>query len=138
MIAKLPASFVKISLQTHFDLRMRKHALEHRGVTPNGQRLEALGQISIVAIRPNRHASAHARVEIAWFAPPLLARVVFKKTFVQRPSNLGDDYLLGIPRLSDWHPPLLEHLLHFPRVAWAFDELLKRVEIYRESLIRRE
>src|SRR4051812_27095766 len=94
-----------------------------------------LAKITVVAVGPNRDASANTRIKLARVAFPLLESVVLEKELVEPPANLGNDHFLTVARRLDRNAPLRERGFHFRRRArtcGSVQELFEGIEIDRE------
>ena len=93
--------------------------------------LVGVGEVSIVAIGPDRHACRHCRVELRRVEAPLLPRVVAEELLVQLAPDFADDHVL---RRADVRARLRdrsEELVELKRREVHAVQLIDRIEIDR-------
>lgn len=119
-----------IRLQADLDVRMRKHSLEHAGLSCRRERLEFLAEIAIVAIGPDGNAPANGSIKFPRMAAPLLLRVVLEEQLVHAPADLGNDKILGIRDALHRHAPFFQRLHHLLAAGWPSNQLLECVQVH--------
>ena len=123
--------FPVIDAQHDLDVRMAQHLLEHPGQAMLRHRLVRVGEVPVVAIRADRHARRHLRVQFGRVEVPLLPSVVAEEFLVQLASHLRDDHVF---RCLDLRPLLgerLEELVELERRELQPIETVDRLQVDR-------
>jgi hypothetical protein len=104
-------------------------AFEHARVAVQGNGLEGVGEIAVVAVGARGHSGGDAGVELRRVQAPLLAGVAAKELVVELAADLADDHVLGSLHRVHFFGYRREELFHLDRVEVQPVELVHGIQV---------